>query len=238
LGTTAAGAASAFLTGAAGALPSRTVAVLEAIKHAILTGELRPGQALVETDLAEVLGVSKTPVREALKTLAGAGLVTMNPYKGAAVRVVDDELARHVYDARLLLEPEALARAVTRGHDWRPADAALTRADHALDQAERSLANRDFHRELYAGCGNPLLIKMLDDLRDQTALVSVAAWRHEPDWLLDGTTPSWEHEAAEHRTVLRAAEDGEEERAAALLRGHITSFVARNFGKPQENQKV
>ena len=89
--TTAAGTASAFLTGAAGALPSRTVAVLEAIKHAILTGELRPGQALVETDLAEVLGVSKTPVREALKTLAGAGLVTMNPYKGAAVRVVDDE---------------------------------------------------------------------------------------------------------------------------------------------------
>jgi DNA-binding GntR family transcriptional regulator len=228
----------AFLTGAAGALPSRTVAVLEAIKHAILTGELRPGQALVETDLAEVLGVSKTPVREALKTLAGAGLVTMNPYKGAAVRVVDDELARHVYDARLLLEPEALARAVTRGHDWRPAHAALTLADHAPDQAERSLANRDFHRELYAGCGNPLLIKMLDDLRDQTALVSVAAWRHEPDWLLDGTTPSWEHEAAEHRTVLRAAEDGDAEHAAALLRGHITSFVASNFGKPQENQKV
>ena len=236
--THAAGVASAFLTGAAGALPSRTVAVLEAIKHAILTGELRPGQALVETDLAEVLGVSKTPVREALKTLAGAGLVTMNPYKGAAVRVVDDELARHVYDARLLLEPEALARAVTRGHDWRPAHAALTRADHAPDQAERSLANRDFHRELYAGCGNPLLIKMLDDLRDQTALVSVAAWRHEPDWLLEGTTPSWEHEAAEHRTVLRAAEDGDAEHAAALLRGHITSFVARNFGKPQENQKV
>ena len=59
----------AFLTGAAGALPSRTVAVLEAIRHAILTGELTPGQPLVETDLAEVLGVSKTPVREALKTL-------------------------------------------------------------------------------------------------------------------------------------------------------------------------
>src|SRR4029077_6395283 len=111
-GTTAVGVASVFLTGAAGALPSRTVAVLEAIKHAILTGELGPGQALVETDLAEVLGVSKTPVREALKTLAGAGLVTMTPYKGAAVRVVDDEQARHVYDARLLLEPEALARAV------------------------------------------------------------------------------------------------------------------------------
>ena len=221
----------AFLTGAAGALPSRTVAVLEAIKHAILAGELRPGQALVETDLADVLGVSKTPVREALKTLAGAGLVTMNPYKGAAVRVVDGEQARHVYDARLLLEPEALARTVVGGHGWRTAHQALARADNARDQAERSLANRAFHRELYAGCGNPLLIRMLDDLRDQTALVSVAAWRHEPDWLAH---PSWEHEAAEHRAVLQAAEDGDAQRAAALLRGHITSFVARNFPEPAQ----
>src|SRR5271163_789706 len=126
---------SAFLTGAAGALPSRTVAVLEAIKHAILTGELKPGQSLVETDLAEVLGVSKTPVREALKTLAGAGLVTMSPYRGAVVRVVNDEAARHVYDARLLIEPEALRRAVTAGHDWQPGHAALARARQARDQA-------------------------------------------------------------------------------------------------------
>src|SRR5690348_2731624 len=81
-----------------GALPSRTEAVLESIKHSILTGELKPGQALVETDLAEQLGVSKTPVREALKTLAGSGLVVMSPYKGAAVREVDQAHARCVYD--------------------------------------------------------------------------------------------------------------------------------------------
>lgn len=214
----------------AGALPSRTVAVLDAIKHAILAGELKPGQALVETDLAEVLGVSKTPVREALKTLAGAGVVTMSPYKGASVRVLDDEQARHVYDARLLLEPEAVARAVTRGHDWGPAHEALARADGAADQAGRSLANRDFHRELYAGCGNALLVRMLDDLRDQTALVSVAAWHREPGWL---PTPSWEREAAEHRAVLAAAGGGDAGRVAALLRDHITSFVARNFPETQ-----
>jgi DNA-binding GntR family transcriptional regulator len=218
---------SAFLTAAAGALPSRTVAVLEAIKHAILTGELKPGRPLVETDLADVLGVSKTPVREALKTLAGAGLVTMSQYKGATVRVVDDEQARHVYDARLLIEPEALARAVAAGHQWQVAHAALARADSARDQAERSLANRDFHRALYAGCGNPLLVRMLDDLRDQTALVTVAAWRHEPS--RQHRTPSWEHEAAEHQAILRAAENGDSSCAAALLRAHITSFVERNL---------
>ncbi len=217
---------SAFLTGAAGALPSRTVAVLEAIKHAILSGELKPGQPLVETDLAEVLGVSKTPVREALKTLAGAGLVTMNPYKGAAVRLVDDEQARHVYDARLLLEPEALGRAVAAGTGWQAAHAALDRAENARDQAERSLANRDFHRALYAGCGNPLLIRMLDDLRDQTALVAVASWRLDPP----GTSvPSWQHEAGEHQAILRAAEDGDASRAVSLLRAHIAAFLERNL---------
>jgi DNA-binding GntR family transcriptional regulator len=228
---------SAFLNGSAGALPSRTVAVLEAIKHAILSGELRPGKPLVETDLAEVLGVSKTPVREALKTLAGAGLVTMSPYKGAVVRVVGDAEARQIYDVRLLLEPEALSRAAALEHrDWRAAHEALARSDKAPGQAERSLANRDFHRELYAGCGNPLLVRMLDDLRDQTALVSAAAWRHDPGWL---DTPSWEQEAAEHRAVLRAAEEGDADRAASLLRAHITSFLQRNFMRgnfPKENQ--
>jgi DNA-binding GntR family transcriptional regulator len=219
---------SAFLTGAAGALPSRTAAVLEAIKHAILAGELPPGRALVETDLAALLGVSKTPVREALKTLAGAGLVTVHPYKGAVVRLVDDVQARYIYDLRLLLEPEALARSVEPGRGWGPAHEALARADASADQAERSLANRDFHHELYAGCGNPLLVSMLDDLRDQTALVSAAAWRGDRPGP-SGSAPSWEHEAAEHRGVLAAAQAGYAARAASLLKAHIASFVQRNF---------
>ncbi|WP_370072201.1 GntR family transcriptional regulator [Streptacidiphilus sp. MAP5-3] len=202
-------------------MPSRTEAVLDAIKHSILTGELQPGQALVETELAERLGVSKTPVREALKTLAGSGLVTMSPYKGAAVREVDRELARCVYDMRLLLEPVAAGRttAVARG-DWAQAAHALERADRAADAADRSMANRAFHRALYAGCGNPLLVESLDELRDQTALVSSAAWARQP---------SWEQEAHEHRAILRAAQDGDADQVRRLMRGHISAFMARNF---------
>ena len=104
----------------------------------------------------------------------------MHPYRGAVVRIVDHEQARHIYDLRVLLEPEALGRAVTARHDWKKAHDALDLADACAGQAERSLANRDLHHELYAGCGNPLLVRMLDDLRDQTALVSVAAWRQDP----------------------------------------------------------
>ena len=214
------------LTPTIGAVPSRSVLVLDAIKQAILTGQLCPGQSLVETDLAGWLGVSKTPVREALKTLSGAGLVAMSPYKGATVRTVDDDLVRSVYDVRLLLEPEAVRRSVRRGGPWRGAQQALDRAARASDPAERSLANRDFHRGLYGGCGNTLLIRILDDLRDQTALVSAAAWLRTPT---TGPAPAWQAEAVEHEAILAAATAGDASRAARLLTDHIESFLNRNF---------
>ena len=241
--------ARSFLNGSTGAAPSRTEAVLDAIKHAILAGELRPGQGLVETELAQLLGVSKTPVREALKTLAGAGLVTMSPYRGATVRAIDPASAAAIYDLRLLLEPEAVRRAVQasavqasavqaagiqaggspapagRPDDgtWTAAQAALAASDAATDQAQRSLANREFHRALYLACGNSLLVKALDDLRDQTALVSVLSWEHGA---------SWQQEAAEHRAILAAARSGAADGAAALLHAHIAGFAGRHFPEP------
>lgn len=242
-----------FLNGSTGAAPSRTEAVLDAIRHAILAGELRPGQSLVETELAQLLGVSKTPVREALKTLAGAGLVTMSAYRGATVRAIDAASAAAIYDLRLLLEPEAVRRAVQAraiqaravqpravragavqagpgGPDagletgpWAAAQASLAASDDAAGQAQRSLANREFHRTLYLGCGNSLLVKTLDNLRDQTALVSALSWAQPP---------SWQQEAAEHRAILAAALAGAADQAAALLREHIEGFAARHFTSP------
>ncbi|MFD5831369.1 GntR family transcriptional regulator [Lentzea sp. NPDC060358] len=194
---------------------SRTDFVLESIKEAILNGKLKPGQALVETDLAASLHVSKTPVREALKTLAGSGLVLMSPYRGASVRTVDAALAASVYDVRLLLEPEAVRRAVRRGADFGEAARALEDVD---DLARRSLANRRFHRALYAGCGNPLLVEVLDGLRDQAALITVAGW---------GLRATWDDEAAEHRAILAAAAGGRADLAFELLRSHIRTFADR-----------
>ncbi|MFF9409644.1 GntR family transcriptional regulator [Streptomyces anandii] len=206
-------------------IPSRTQVVLEGIKHRILTGRLTPGQALVETELAALFGVSKTPVREALKTLAGTGLVVMSQYKGVTVREVDADMAREVYDMRLLLEPEALRRSVRRRAPLDAARDALERADEAADTAERSLANREFHRALYLPCGNPLLGRMLDEVRDQAALVSTVAW---------SAHPSWEREAAEHREILRLAAEGDADGAAGALHAHIASFVRRAFPEAPE----
>ncbi|GAA3399096.1 GntR family transcriptional regulator [Streptomyces roseoviridis] len=208
-------------------IPSRTQFVLEAIKHDILTGGLSPGQALVETELAARFGVSKTPVREALKTLAGSGLVVLNQYKGVTVRMVDADMAREVYDVRLLLEPEAVRRTVAAGAPLEAAREALRRAALAGDTAERSLANREFHRALYLPCGNPLLGRMLDEVRDQAALVSTVAW---------AAVPSWEREAAEHEEILRLAAAGDVEGAGRAVHDHIASFVARAFPRSEESE--
>jgi DNA-binding GntR family transcriptional regulator len=202
---------------------SRTELVLAEIRRAILTKRLLPGQPLVEMELANQLGVSKTPVREALKILSGSGLVTFSPYKGASVRVVDRDLAMAVYDVRLLLEPEAVGRSVRREDEagFAAAHTALESASAVLtsgDHADLSLLNRTFHQSMYAGCGNPLLTSVLDDLRDRAALISVVGWE---------TSPSWETEWQEHQAILTAARAGEVDRAAELTRSHIQGFQDR-----------
>jgi len=200
---------------------SRTELVLEEIRRAILTRRLLPGQPLVEMELANQLGVSKTPVREALKILSGSGLVTFSPYKGASVRVVDRSLAMAVYDVRLLLEPEAVGRAVRNQSGFSAAATAQESAAAAIesgDHAELSLLNRAFHQAMYTGCGNPLLISVLDDLRDRAALISVVGWE---------TSPSWEIEWQEHQAILAAATEGEDDKATELTRRHIQGFLDR-----------
>ena len=194
---------------------SRTGLVVRALRLAILSAELPAGQPLVEADLAERFGISKTPVREALKTLAGAGLVTMSEYRGAVVRVVDPQMAYNVFDMRALLEPTAVARTVENGADVEGARGALRRAESAETEAERSLANRDFHRDLYAGCGNDILVATLDGLREQTALITVNAWTKRP---------SWEAEATEHEQILEAVAAGDPVAASARVLNHIRSF--------------
>jgi DNA-binding GntR family transcriptional regulator len=201
-----------------GLMPSRTARVLEIIRNAILSGELAPGSALVEQELAAQLGVSKTPVREALKTLEGTGLVVMVPYRGAAVRELTRADAVAIYDLRLLLEPEAVRRSVAAGADLSGAGECLRRARAAAGNAERSMANREFHRQLYAACGNALLVATLDGLRDRTALVSAASW---------AKSATWEAEAGEHEAILAAAEAGDADTARRLTAEHVAGFLHR-----------
>lgn len=210
---------------------SRIELVLEAIRHSILTNEFPPGTPLVEAELAERMGVSKTPVREALKILSNTGLVQFVPYKGARVQTVDAEFVSAVCDLRLLLEPEAVQRSVEvqSPSSLEQAAAMLDQARQAVtagDRAELSILNRQFHSLLYQDCGNHLMRDVLDNLRDRTALISVIGWRTA---VTSDSIPSYELEWREHAAMLDAARNGEARLARSLVEGHIRRFCERSL---------
>ncbi len=199
----------------------RAELVVDAIERSILRGEIEAGQRLAERELAEQLGVSKTPVREALKELGRRGLVVSVPYRGAHVRAVDPEQARNIYSVRLLLEPEAVRLATREQTDETVAACHAALAD-AADAAEHgevadiSLANRRFHRSLYLPCPNNVLVEFLDAIQDRVAMISVSAWRRDA---------TWSNEADEHAAILAAVTARDGEHASALLHAHIERFL-------------
>jgi len=203
-------------------MPPRTGWVMTQIRDAILEGRLTAGQPLVEADLAQTFGVSKTPVREALKTLTGQGLVRLGDFKGATVSAVDARLVRDVSGVRLLLEPSAVGAAVRRGADLGSAHDALRQARAAETDSARSVWNREFHRALYESCGNDLLVEILDGLRERATLIAVTLWK---------SILSWDMEAEEHEAIYEAASSGAADEAERLTTEHIQKFADKCFAE-------
>jgi DNA-binding GntR family transcriptional regulator len=136
-------------------------------------------------------------------------------------RLQPDDVLR-IYEMRRLLEPWAAGEAAASDFD-------PTAARQALDEAERfvatddrvalTLANRRFHRCLYASCPNPLVVATLDSLQDLTALGTTS--------LLWEQWPTWRDEMAEHRVILDAVQEGDAKAAERLVRRHIEQSITR-----------
>ena len=97
-------------------MPAR-VRITSILKKALLAGEYKSGQELSLTEIAEKLGVSRTPVREAFQTLAAEGLIELRMNKGAIVKQIDQKFITDHYEMRILLESEAAVRAARNGMD-------------------------------------------------------------------------------------------------------------------------
>jgi DNA-binding GntR family transcriptional regulator len=198
---------------------NRTESVYGALKELILTQRLEPGAALIEAHLATHFGVSKTPVREALLRLSQEGLVDLEPTRGANVHRFGAQEIADLFEMRLHLEPLALGAS---RFDPRVLDAleqTLTEADRALearDHAALSRLNIAFHRGLYAGAPNRLLVRWLDELSDRRRLLSVQGWR---------TNDRSREEGQEHRAILEAVRSGDTVLAAGRLTAHIRGFA-------------
>lgn len=200
---------------------SRSDLVAESIRKAVLAGQLPPGTPLVERDIAARMGVSKTPVREALISLSRTGLVAINRHRGISVATISEDDIRSIYRVRVLLEPDAVASGVPFF-----VESAVVKAKALLDQADDassrkdwvslSLTNRRFHRLVYSRCPNQLQVSILDNLQDRVALMGVENWREEP---------TWRTENVEHAEILEAISQGDAALAAELTERHISEFV-------------
>ena len=148
-------------------------AVLTELRRQINDGELRPGVVMRVDTVAEILGISRSPVREALKILEGEGLVTHRPHLGYAVPSLTADEVKEIYWLRALLENEALRLALERATDDDRAAAreACATADHALGRGDInafSEHSRHFHTVILAACRMPRLLRLLEGLWNAT----------------------------------------------------------------------
>ena len=201
------------------ALDGRTLwqRVYDPLRDEILSGSLTPGAELSEVALAEQLGVSRGPIREAIGRLASEGLVTVRPRRGAVVSSLSKEEFLELYQVREALELLAVKLAVPR---LRPDDIAALQSliDEMSTHAERNRveeffeANVAFHARLVDASGNTKLGELYRQLLDQLGRYRTRSL------LLRGNL---QRSIAEHAAILRAAKRGDAARAAHLMSEHI-----------------
>lgn len=153
--------------------PTAQEAVLIELRRAILEGELAPGTQIVQETLAERLGLSRVPIREALKILEGEGQVSYSPHRGYFVTELDFDELREVYRIRRILETEAALLGVPRLTEQDLAGMATAIGDLAAasrdgDMVTMTAANRRFHFAVIEASGLRRLARMVRQLWDAT----------------------------------------------------------------------
>jgi DNA-binding GntR family transcriptional regulator len=200
------------------------------VRGLILSGELAPGAVLPQAALAQTIGMSTTPLREALRRLKQEGLVELDAHRDARVRPLDATEARDLLEMRRSLDPLAASLAAQRR-----TEADLTDVRAALDGLE-ALSTRPsltqleshhrFHAAIHRASHNALLVDVLDGLWVKTD-------RYRRHGLEAGRSDAErEARAVEHRLLFEAVRDGEPDTAAELMRRHVeTSLGARSAGR-------
>ena len=180
----------------------------------IRSGQLQPGARLRETDLADRLGISRTPVREAIRQLEADGLVIHVPRQGATVRKLDHAETMELYDMRTVLEGTAARLAARAASDSELAElrALNDEMSRTLDPCAAYDLNRKFHRALLYAARNRFLVGAADSL-DKTLLIIGPSTLSERDRAREAMD--------EHREVLRALDVRDGAAAELAMRAHM-----------------
>lgn len=191
--------------------------VVTVVRDAILGFRLQPGQRLIERELIEQLGVSRTTVREVLRQLAVEGLVTVVPQRGAVVTALSKEDAADLYEMRGALESLAVQRFVQRATPeqvaaLRAAVREIERTSSSPDPLEQLHAKDEFYQVLFTGSGSQPLQQTLAGLQARVRLLRTTS-------LSEPGRPA--KAAAELRAVVDAVEAGDADAAASACALHI-----------------
>lgn len=214
---------------------NRTTAglVYDRLKRDVLTGQFQPGEKLVERELTDRYGVSRTPLREALKELVRSRLAITVPYRGVFVRQVSFEFAREVYEMRAGLDGIAGFHAATRatrseltklGEVCKRIGVLSEPVETPEEQQERRneilLLNMQFHRIVAQMAHNSVLLEKHDELWSSVSLVRQSVWR---------TGARTESSREEHEEILDVLSRRDAALARSLCERHVErawSFVA------------
>jgi DNA-binding GntR family transcriptional regulator len=197
-------------------LPLRDV-VFQTLRQAILRGELKPGERLMEIHLAQKLGVSRTPVREAIHKLEQEGLVVMIPRKGAIVAEITKSDLEDVLEVRMALEELAVrdaCRRITKEQlaELRRLADEFQKTLYGSDVGACAEADMKFHEAIYEATGNGRLVQILNNLREQM-------YRYRMEYLKDRQSHS--HLVQEHEELLKYLEERDEQKALEVTERHI-----------------
>ncbi|MBK8019852.1 MAG: GntR family transcriptional regulator [Chloroflexi bacterium] len=191
--------------------------LVEMLRTAILSGELQPGERLIQEELAERFKVSPTPVREAIQQLVAEGVLSHSPYKGVQVAEVQAEDVRQVYLIRGALEQLAVRLAVPnlRIADVKRMHVIQTEMQTQLaanGRSEMLALNREFHMMMYERAEMPILKQMIMTLWMKSPWDSMFVVPHRAEMVLN-----------EHQRILDGIDQGDAEQASAAMLHHIES---------------
>ena len=201
-------------------LPLRDV-VFNTLRDAILRGELKPGERLMEMHLANKLGVSRTPIREAIRMLEQEGLAVTIPRKGAQVARMTEKDLQDVLEVRDALDELAVSSACAhiteeQMNELRETVKEFEKAIQSGDVRKMVRADEDFHNVIYRAADNPKLETIVKNLREQM-------YRYRYEYIKDHT--DYKQLVREHAEIIEGFERRDETYVRAVMHTHLENQI-------------
>jgi DNA-binding GntR family transcriptional regulator len=209
----------------------------QALRTAILSGELATGTRLIETQIATALQISRTPVREALRQLQQEGLVVADE-NGLRVTILSVEDANQLYDCRIALEQLSVSAACQNASSEQLSKLTqlVQKAEKIFEQPQHGLTpyqlldmDYQFHRTIAESSGNQWLVSLLDQVFDKMALLRIRTTQHNPRVL---------EIRQEHRRICQAICDRDTAIAVAAIRNHLMESKTRVLSEIQQLPQI